>query len=51
MRSLGNRIAAGIPLFAASDHDVENDDQLAHAGDQGDLCLFALGDQAIVERP
>jgi hypothetical protein len=46
-RSLTHRVATGIPFLAAGDHDVENDDQLAHAGDQGNLCLFA--DQATIE--
>src|ERR1700682_2267515 len=48
-RSLTHRVATGIPFLAAGDHDVENDDQLAHAGDQGNLCLLALGDQATIE--
>jgi hypothetical protein len=38
-----------IPLLPASNHDVEDDDQLAHAGYQGNLFLFALGDQASIE--
>src|SRR5947208_15670660 len=48
-RSLTHRVATGVPFLAASDHDVENDDQLAHAGDQGNLLLFALCDQATIE--
>src|SRR5207302_7531657 len=48
-RSLAHRVATGIPFLTASDHDVEDDDQLAHAGDEGDLLLLALGNQAIVE--
>src|SRR4051794_20240452 len=38
-----------IPLLAALDHDVENADQLAHAGGQRDLLQFAPGEQALVE--
>src|SRR6202040_4484847 len=48
-RSSTHRVATGIPFLAAGEHGVENDDQLAHAGDQGNLCLFALGDQATIE--
>src|SRR5712664_4527087 len=42
-------IPAGIPLLAPLDHDVENADQLAHAGDQRHLLFFPLGNQAIVK--
>jgi len=38
-----------IPRFAASDHRVEDGQQLAHAGDEGDLGQLAGGQQAIVE--
>ena len=42
-------IAAGIPCLAAGNHDVKNDDQLAHAGDERDLLFLSLGQQALVE--
>src|SRR3974390_282110 len=42
-------IARGVPFLAASDHDVENADQLAHAGNKRDLGLLSLGDQAAIE--
>src|SRR5260370_38667006 len=48
-RTLAYRVATGNPFLATSDHDVENNDQLADAGDQGNLCLLALGDQATIE--
>ena len=37
-----------IPSFAASDHGVEDDDELSHAGDEGDLCRLSLGPEALV---
>ena len=42
-------VSAGIPFLPACDHGVEDCDQLAHAGDERNLLLLALGDQAIVE--
>src|SRR6185437_9355441 len=48
-RSSTHRMTTGIPLLAAGNHDVEDDDPLAHACDQRDLLKFALGDQAIIE--
>ena len=45
--AMNPRLRAAV--IAARDHDVENDDQLAHAGDQDNLWLFALGDQAAIE--
>src|SRR6185437_13716492 len=36
-RSSTHRMTTGIPLLAAGNHDVEDDDQLAHACDQRDL--------------
>ena len=38
----------GIPWLSAGDHDVEYDDELSHAGDEGDLCRLPFGDQALV---
>ena len=37
-----------IPFLAARQHGVEDADQLAHAGDEGDLGFLALGDEALV---
>src|SRR5258707_15684012 len=42
-------VPIGIPLLAPLDHDVENADQLAHAGGQRHLLFFSLGNQAIVK--
>src|ERR1700734_1276684 len=42
-------IPTGIPLLVPFDHDVENADQLAHAGDQRHFLWFALGNQAVVK--
>src|SRR3954451_19297493 len=41
--------AAGVPFLSSCDHDVDDGDELAHAGDKGDLLVLALGNQAIVE--
>src|SRR5438132_11863538 len=48
-RSLTHRVATGVPFFAAGDHGVEDDDELAHAGDERDLRLLPFGDQAKIE--
>src|SRR6266516_1254189 len=48
-RSLTQRVAIGVPFLATRDHDVENADQLAHAGDQRHLLFFSLGNQAVVD--
>ena len=37
-----------VPGLIARQHGVEDDDQLAHAGDDGDLGFFAPGDEALV---
>ena len=39
----------GVPRFAGADHGVEDGQQLAHAGHEGDLGQFARGDQPFVE--
>src|SRR3984893_18961532 len=60
MRSVGDRarrrrarsvqrVATGVPFLASRDHGVEDDDELSHAGDERDLRLLALGDQATIE--
>src|ERR1700739_3393843 len=41
-------VTAGIPFLASCDHGVEDDDQLAHAGDDGNLRLFSFGNQALI---
>jgi len=38
-----------VPGFTGSDHGVEDSQELAHAGDDGDLLGFAGGDEAVVE--
>jgi len=38
-----------VPGFTGSDHGVEDGQELAHAGDDGDLFGFAGGDEAVVE--
>src|SRR5882757_4293786 len=45
---LGLSMPERIPFLAAGDHDVEDDDQLTHAGDEGDLGGLSFGDQALV---
>src|SRR5260221_4146607 len=35
--------------MASRDHDVEDDDELAHAGDKRDLFLLYFGQQALIE--
>src|SRR5439155_22678508 len=37
-----------VPILAPRQHGVEDDDQLAHAGDQGDLGLLSLGTQPLI---
>src|SRR5208282_3348276 len=37
-----------VPGLIAREHGVEDDDQLAHAGDESDLGFLALGAQALV---
>ncbi len=37
-----------VPGLIARQHGVEDDDQLVHAGDDGDLGFFAPGDEALV---
>jgi hypothetical protein len=39
----------GIPFLAPRDHGVEDDDELAHAGDERNLRLLPRGDQAPIE--
>src|SRR6266568_5716246 len=39
-----------IPYLTPREHGVQNNDQLAHAGDQGDLRRLALGAQPLVVR-
>src|SRR5215813_7749736 len=58
MRSVGDRaircarsaerVTAGIPLLSSCDHGVEDDDQLAHAGNDRDLRLLSPGNQAVI---
>src|ERR1700730_19047142 len=48
-RSLIYGVATGIPFLAAGDHGVENDDELAHAGDERNLRFLPFGDQAAIE--
>ena len=38
-----------VPRFARFDHGVQDSQQLAHAGYEGDLFWFACSNQAIVE--
>ena len=42
-------MAARIPFLAAREHGVEDDDQLAHAGDERNLRLLSLGNQTLIE--
>ena len=42
----GNR---GVPLSAVADHGVEDDEQLSHARDHGDLGWFSLGGETLIE--
>src|SRR5271166_988912 len=42
------RACGRVPCLIAREHGVEDDDQLAHAGDDGDLRLFGFGDEALV---
>src|SRR5678816_1023518 len=37
-----------VPFLPAREHGVEDADQLAHAGHEGDLGFLALGDEALV---
>src|ERR1700743_2984864 len=46
---LGHRVAGGIPFLPSCDHGVEDDNQLAHAGNERHLRLFSLGNQALIE--
>src|SRR5690348_2322218 len=41
-------VTARIPFLPSCDHGVEDNDQLAHAGDDGNLRLFSLGNQALI---
>src|SRR5438477_2712639 len=43
------RVAAGIPFLPSCDQGVEDDDQLAHAGNERNLRLLSLGNQASIE--
>src|SRR6266446_5454929 len=43
------RVAAGIPFLPSCDQGVEDDDQLAHAGNERNLRLLSLGNQAVIE--
>ncbi len=38
-----------LPFFVVSDHSVEDHDYLAHAGDDRDHFLFAVGQQPLIE--
>src|SRR2546423_15115962 len=58
MRSVGDRarsgalavrVAAGIPFLPSRDQAVEDDDQLAHAGNERNFRRFSLGNQAGIE--
>src|SRR5207302_5703593 len=58
MRSVGDRarsgalavrVAAGIPFLPSRDQAVEDDDQLAHAGNERNLRRFSPGNQAVIE--
>ena len=40
-----------VPGLVARQHRVQDHDQLAHAGDDGDFRLFAFGEQASNNRP
>ena len=40
---------SGVPFLTFRDHGVENDDELAHAGDKRDFRLFSFADQATIE--
>src|SRR5438445_7355276 len=48
---MSNRVSDGsrVPRFVVPDHGVEGCDQLAHDGNDSDLCLLALGPQALAE--
>src|SRR5262249_2896258 len=37
------------PASAVAQHRIEDDEQPAHAGDEGDLLAFALGEEALIE--
>src|ERR1700676_2785599 len=41
-------VTAGIPFLPSCDHGVEDDDQLAHAGDERHFRLLSLGYQALI---
>src|SRR3954469_3725698 len=41
--------ACGIPFFAARDHDVEDHDQLSHAGNHRDLLQLSSCQQALIK--
>src|SRR6478609_3975135 len=49
MFSSARQVKVGVPFLTARDHGVEDNDELAHAGDQGNLLLFAFGDEAAIE--
>ena len=38
-----------VPGFGGSDHGIEDGQEFAHAGDDGNLFGFACGDEAVVE--
>ena len=42
-------MTARILFLAASEHRVEDDDQLAHASDERNMRLLSLGNQALIE--
>jgi hypothetical protein len=41
-------VAARISFLPSCNHGVEDDDQLAHAGDDGNLGLFSFGKQTLI---
>jgi hypothetical protein len=38
-----------IPRFAGSHHRIEDGEELAHAGDQGDFLRLARGSETLIE--
>ena len=38
-----------MPRAAVADHGVEDDEEFAHGGGDGDFVGFVLGDEAVVE--
>ncbi len=42
-------MSQGAPVGLGAKHGIEDREELAHAGDQGDLLRFALGQKPVVE--